>query len=122
MPMEFYPTAEAYDVLPPKISPSSFLGDTMTSKNTDAEHTISAGFFKFIDGEPLVYKYPYDEMKICLESVGDVTISDEEGTTVRPKKGDTLYFKKGATITFKAVGAESYGRFFYCGLKTFNQL
>jgi ethanolamine utilization protein EutQ (cupin superfamily) len=122
MPMEFYPTAQAYDVLPPKISESAYLGDTMTSKNTDAEHTITSGFFKFVDGEPLVYTYPYDEMKICLESVGDITISDEEGTTVRPKKGDTLYLKKGATITFKAVGPESYARFFYTGLKALNEL
>lgn len=120
--MEFTPTAQAFDVLPPKISENSYLGDTMTSKNTDAEHTISAGFFKVIPGEALVYTYPYDEMKICLETSGDMIISDECGTTIHPKKGDTLYFKKGCTITFKAEGEGAYGRFFYCGLKTFNQL
>lgn len=122
MPMGFLPTAEAADVLPPKIAPTSFLGDIMTSKDTDAEHTITSGFFKQVEGEPLVYTYPYDEMKICLETVGDMTISDEEGTTVKPKKGDTLYFKKGCTITFKATGEGSYGNFFYVGLKTLGQI
>lgn len=122
MPMGFKPTSEAYDVLPPKISESAYLGDILTSKDTDPEHTLTSGFFKVVPGEPLVYTYPYDEMKICLDSEGDMTIGDEEGTTVTPKKGDTLYFKKGSTITFKATGEGSYGRFFYVGLKTFNQL
>lgn len=120
--MGFKPTSEAYDVLPPKISESAYLGDILTSKDTDPEHTLTSGFFKVVPGEPLVYTYPYDEMKICLDSEGDMTIGDEEGTTVTPKKGDTLYFKKGSTITFKATGEGSYGRFFYVGLKTFNQL
>lgn len=120
--MLFTPTSEAADVLPPKIAPAAYLGDTMTSKDTDAEHTITAGFFRVVPGEALVYTYTYDEMKICLESSGDMTISDEEGTTVHPKKGDTLYFKKGCTITFKATGEGSYGKFFYCGLKTLGQL
>ncbi|KAG0671190.1 hypothetical protein C6P40_003965 [Pichia californica] len=122
MPMEFLPTAKAADVLPPKISDGAFLGDVMTSKDTDAEHTLTSGFFKVIPGKPLVYTYPYDEMKICLESAGDMTISDECGTIVKPKKGDTLYFKKGCTITFGAVGEGSYGKFFYVGLKTLGQL
>lgn len=122
MPMEFYPTAQAADVLPPKISDNSYLGDTMTSKNTDAEHTITSGFFKVVPGEPLVYTYTYDEMKVCLESVGDMSTTDEEGTVIKPKKGDTIYLKNGCTITFKAEGEGSYGKFFYCGLKTLNQL
>ena len=122
MPMEFLPTEKAFDVLPPKISENSYLGDIMTSKNTDAEHTITSGFFKVVPGEPLVFTYPYDEMKICLETKGDMIMIDETGTTIHPKKGDTIYLKKGCTITFKAEGEDAYGRFFYCGLKAFNQL
>lgn len=93
----------------------------MTCKGTDAEHTITSGFYKQVAGEPLVYTYPFDEMKICLETVGDMSVTDEEGTTVHPKRGDTLYFKAGSTITFKATGEGAYGKFFYCGLKTFGQ-
>ena len=120
--MLFKPCAEAFDVLPPKISENSYLGDTMTSKDTDPEHTITSGFFKVVPGEPLVYTYPYDEMKICLETNGDMIISDETGAEIHPKRGDTMYLKKGSTITFKAEGEGAYGRFFYCGLKTLGQL
>ncbi|KAH3671604.1 hypothetical protein OGAPHI_000307 [Ogataea philodendri] len=121
MPMKHIAKADGYDKLPASVGPTSYLEDLMSS-SAPAESQITAGFFKQVSGEPLVYTYTYDEMKIVLDIKGTVEISDEEGTKVLPKRGDVLYFKKGCTITFKAVEEDAYGYFWYCGLKTFGQL
>lgn len=111
---------DAYSVLPPKISPNSFLGDVITAGD---ETPISGGFFKVIPGEPLVYTYPYDELKIVLEVVGEFIVSDTEGNVVYPKAGDVLKFPKGVTITFEVKGDETaYAYNFYVGQKTLGQL
>ncbi|ODQ62752.1 hypothetical protein WICANDRAFT_76915 [Wickerhamomyces anomalus NRRL Y-366-8] len=123
MPLIFKPKAEAYDVLPPKIAPNSFLGDFISSDVPEKEDQMTAGFYKVIPGEPLVYTYTYDEFKIVLEVEGKFIVTDEEGTTVYPKPGDFLYFKKGATITFTVEGDENaYSYNYYVGKKHFGQI
>merc|ERR1712000_296478 len=69
---------------------------------------ISCDFFRLTPGEPLVYTYKYDEMKIFLE--GDYTITDATGQTAEAKGGDVVFFPKGSTITFttKAGGMAFY--------------
>lgn len=122
MPLLHKPKAEAYEILPPKISPNSFLGDFHTTDAPESEQ-MTSGFFKVIPGEPLVYTYPYDEVKIVLEVEGEFKVTDEEGTTVSCKPGDFLYFKKGTTITFEVIGDEkAYSYNFYVGRKKFNEL
>lgn len=113
--------AEAYDVLPPKISDNSYLGDVITS-GTDAP--ITGGFFKVVPGEPLVYKYPYDEFKIIQEVVdGDFIVSDDSGNELHPKAGDVVFLPKGTTVTFKVEGGEgAYAYAFYVGQKALNEL
>lgn len=111
--------ADAYSVLPPKISENSFLGDVITVGETP----ITGGFFKVVPGKELVYTYPYDELKIVLEVEGDFIVSDSEGNTVHPKAGDLLKFPKGVTITFKVEGGEdAYAYNFYVGQKKQGEL
>lgn len=106
---------DGFSVPPPKISPNSYLGDVVTVGN---EVPISGGFFKVVPGEPLVYTYPYDEIKLVLEVEGDFIVSDGEGNVVHPKSGDILKFPKGVTITFEVKGDESaYAFNFYVGQK-----
>ena len=50
---------------------AAFLGDTFVS--SDADKRICAGFFHLEKGQPLVYTYDYEEMKIVVE--GTFTIS-----------------------------------------------
>ncbi|CDR39346.1 CYFA0S03e02344g1_1 [Cyberlindnera fabianii] len=120
--IELIPRAKGYEVLPPKISPSSFLGD-IVSVGEEKEEQITAGFFKVVPGEPLVYTYPYDEVKICLEVQGDFIISDSEGNELHPKAGDVIRLPKGCVATFSVVGDEdAYSYNFYCGKKYFGQL
>ncbi|CDK29144.1 unnamed protein product [Kuraishia capsulata CBS 1993] len=114
MPMTYKPAAEGKEVLPPAVASASFLGDTFTSE-AEPDKQISCGFFKQVDGEPLVYTYNYDEMKVILEVVGEYTITDEEGYTVKAHPGDVFYFKKGCTITFNTIGG--YGLAWFCGLR-----
>lgn len=86
----------------------AFLGDTFVSQ--DKDKTICAGFFHLDSGNPLVYEYDYDEMKIVVE--GTFVISDETGQKVTATVGDVLYFPSGCKVTFstpdRAVG-------FFCG-------
>lgn len=117
MPIEVRPAATGYDVLPPQLSPATYIGDVLTTKDAEPGQDITAGFFRVLDGEPLVFTYPYDEMKLCLDSKGDMTISDEAGHSLTPKFGDAIYIKKGSTVTFKATGEASYGNFYYVALK-----
>lgn len=116
MPMLYKPAAEGKAVKPPQIpSPgnNSFLGDIFTSE-APKEQQISCGFYKQEKGEPLVYYYDYDEMKIILEVEGEYTIADESGYKVSVAPGDVLYFKKGTTVTFETTG---YGYAFFTGLR-----
>ncbi|KAG7841217.1 hypothetical protein KL941_005314 [Ogataea angusta] len=121
MPMKYLSKAEGYDKLPAPVGPTSYLEDTMSS-NAEKDFQITSGFYKQVSGEPLVYTYGYDEMKVVLDVKGTVEISDEEGTKVHPQRGDVLYFKKGCTITFKAVEDDAYGYFWYCGRKSFGEI
>ncbi|CAK9440023.1 uncharacterized protein LODBEIA_P41230 [Lodderomyces beijingensis] len=116
MPMLYKPAAEAQQTKPPQIpSPgnNSFLGDIFTS-DAPEDKQISCGFYKQEAGEPLVYHYSYDEMKIILEVEGEYTITDETGYKVSVSPGDVFYFSKGTTITFETTG---YGLAFFTGLR-----
>ncbi|ODV86453.1 hypothetical protein CANARDRAFT_27664 [[Candida] arabinofermentans NRRL YB-2248] len=122
MPMTILPKSRGYDILPASVGPTSYLEDTLTSSGIEADRQITSGFYKQVAGEPLVYTYPYDEMKVVLDVKGTVEISDETGYKINPQRGDVLYFKKGCTITFKAYEEDAYGYFFYTGLKQFGVL
>lgn len=114
MPLTYKPAAQS--IKPPQIaSPgnNSFLGDTITSEGPE-DKQMSCGFYRQEAGEPLVYTYTYDEMKIVLEVEGEFKITDETGTTVYPKPGDVLFFPKGTTITFESTG---YALNFFTGLR-----
>lgn len=116
MPMKYKPSAEGAAVKPPQIpSPgnNSFLGDIFTS-DAPKDKQISCGFFKQEKGEPLVYTYDYDEMKVFLEVEGEYTLSDETGYKVKVSPGDVFYFNNGSTITFETTG---YGLAFFTGLR-----
>lgn len=116
MPMQYKPATEAQQAKPPQIpSPgnNSFLGDIFTS-DAPRDKQISAGFYRQEKGEPLVYKYDYDEMKIILEVEGEYTLTDETGHKVSVSPGDVFYFPKGTTITFETTG---YGLAFFTGLR-----
>lgn len=114
--MSYKPSAEGKEVKPPAIpSPgnNSFLGDIFNS-DAPKDKQISCGFYKQEKGEPLVYHYDYDEMKIILEVEGVFTIADETGHKVTASPGDVFYFKNGTTVTFETTG---YGYAFFTGLR-----
>ncbi|CAK7902881.1 hypothetical protein CAAN1_16S02168 [[Candida] anglica] len=105
MPMQYKPVVEGKAVRPPSIpSPgnNSYLGDVFTS-DAPKEQQMSSGFYRQDKGEPLVYYYDYDEMKIIVEVSGEFFISDETGKKVSASPGDVFYFAKGTTITFEAT-------------------
>lgn len=105
-----YPQAQSTFKIPLLAGNNAYLADVFSSDKTNPEKPISAGLFRLTKGEPLVYKYEYDEMKIILE--GDYTISDETGQSVVAKPGDVFHFPKGVTITFTT---SDYGLAFYTG-------
>lgn len=114
--MSYKAAAEGKAVKPPPLeSPgnNSFLGDTFYS-DAPADKQMSCGFYKQEKGEPLVYNYTYDEMKIIVEVSGEFFISDETGFKVSASPGDVFYFKKGTTITFEAT---DYALAFFTGLR-----
>lgn len=116
MPMKYTPVVNGKAVKPPQIpSPgnNSFLGDIFTSDN-EKDKQISCGFYKQEAGEPLVYTYDYEEMKVFLEVEGEYTVTDETGYKVTVQPGDVFYFKNGSTITFETTG---YGLAFFTGLR-----
>lgn len=116
MPMKYKPAVEGKAVKPPTLpSPgnNSFLGDIFVSEN-EKDKTMSCGFYRQESGEPLVYTYDYDEMKVFLEVEGEYTITDETGYKVNVSPGDVFYFKNGTTITFSTTG---YGLAFFTGLR-----
>ncbi|MEO8418788.1 MAG: cupin domain-containing protein [Methylophilaceae bacterium] len=86
----------------------AWLGDTFVS--TDKDKTICAGFFRLEKGNPLVYTYDYDEMKIVVD--GEFNITDHTGQKVNAKVGDVLYFEIGDTVTFETP---SHAVGFFCG-------
>jgi ethanolamine utilization protein EutQ len=86
----------------------AWLGDTFVS--ADKDKTICAGFFRLEKGNPLVYTYDYEEMKIIVE--GEFNITDQTGQKVNAKPGDVLYFADGDTITFETP---SHAIGFFCG-------
>ncbi|KAJ5595463.1 uncharacterized protein N7459_001671 [Penicillium hispanicum] len=94
---------------PPLIAnENAFLGDVISSEKDNADKPISCGFYRLEKGTPLVYEYTYDEMKIILEGIFE--ISDETGQTVTATPGDVFYFPRGAKITFTTP---DYGLAFY---------
>lgn len=116
MPMQYKPVAEAKGVKPPVLeSPgnNSFLGDVLVADAPKGEQ-MASGFYRQEKGEPLVYHYTYDEMKIIVEVVGEFFISDETGKKVSVSPGDVLYFKKGTTITFEST---DHALAYYVGLR-----
>ncbi|KAI5968084.1 hypothetical protein CANMA_002586 [Candida margitis] len=116
MPMQYRPAAEGKEVKPNSIpSPgnNSFLGDIFTS-NQPKDKQITCGFYRQEKGEPLVYEYDFDEMKIILEVEGEYTLTDETGLKVKVAPGDVFFFPKGTTVTFETTG---YGLAFFTGLR-----
>ncbi|WP_334108923.1 cupin domain-containing protein [Methylobacillus sp.] len=65
--------------------------------SNDPQAPIACGLFRIEKGNPLVYTYDYDDIKLVLN--GSITFSDGK-QTVEGKKGDVLFFPKGSTITF----------------------
>jgi len=104
---QLYPQAQSKFEIPLLAGDNAYLGDVFSSDKTSPT-PISCGFFRLTPGEPLVYTYKYDEMKIFLE--GDYTITDATGQTAEAKGGDVVFFPKGSTITFttKAGGMAFY--------------
>ncbi|CCH43712.1 hypothetical protein BN7_3266 [Wickerhamomyces ciferrii] len=106
MPLALVPKIEGYDILLPRRSANSFLGETLASNATD-DQRIKAGFFKVIPGEPLVHTYDADEFKIITEvHNGTFHLSDETGQAIEAQVGDVILLDKGATITFEVKGGE----------------
>lgn len=110
VPFSHYAKAQSEYKIPLLTSNNVFLGDVFSSDKLSPEKPISAGFYRLEKGEPLVYTYKYDEMKIILQ--GDYTISDETGQKVTATPGDVFFFPKGSTITFTTT---DYGLAFYVG-------
>lgn len=108
--LRYYNQAQSKFEIPLLAGDNAFLGDVFTSEELRPDAPITAGLYRLKKGEPLVYTYTYDEMKIILE--GEYTISDGEGQSVTATKGDVFFFPKGSTITFTTP---DYGLAFYVG-------
>lgn len=87
----------------------AWLGDTFVCDG-DKDKTICAGFFHLKHGDPLVYTYDYEEMKVIVD--GEFMITDDSGQTVHATKGDVLYFASGDTIKFETP---TFGIGFFTG-------
>jgi ethanolamine utilization protein EutQ (cupin superfamily) len=112
MPLQHVSIAEGKEKKPPLISGSNaFLGDVLNSQAEPGKE-LAAGFYRQEKGEPLVYTYTYDEMKIVIE--GNFRMEDETGVVVEAKPGDVFFFPKGTTITFSST---DYGLAFFTGLR-----
>ncbi|KAI0177548.1 putative ethanolamine utilization protein [Pestalotiopsis sp. NC0098] len=110
IPFSYHAKAQTDFKIPLLAGDNAYLGDVFSSDKTNPEKPISAGLYRLEKGEPLVYTYKYDEMKIFLE--GDMTITDATGQSVKATKGDVFFFPAGSTITFTT---SDYGLAFYCG-------
>ncbi|KAL8293560.1 hypothetical protein RQP46_000261 [Phenoliferia psychrophenolica] len=96
---------------------NSFLSDLVSSEKADPVKPITAGFYRQEAGEPLVYTYDYEEMKVIVE--GEFHISDQTGKKSIGLPGDVFYFHAGDTITFSSP---TYGLGFFCGQKKFGHV
>ncbi len=124
MPMQYLSRAENSCTIKPSSIPSpgnnSFVCDFFSS-NAPTDKQMTSGFYRQEAGEPLIYTYEYDEMKINVEVHGKFTVSDETGASYSVKPGDIFYFEKGATISFKVEETEdvpsneAYALNFFCG-------
>lgn len=126
MAMKFNPATHPFFAECPPAIPSpgnnAWLGDVLSSDAPD-DKKITGGFYKQGPGEPLVYTYTYDELKVCMQVKGKFTVSDTEGNSYEVTRGSTLFFPNGSTITFKVEGtdevpeAEAYALNFFVGLR-----
>lgn len=87
----------------------AYLGDTFVCDG-DKDKTICAGFFKLESGNPLIYTYDYEEMKIIVDGEFFITCGNEP--TIHATKGDVLYFADGDTIKFETP---TFGLGFFTG-------
>lgn len=63
----YYNQAQTKYEIPLLAGDNAYLGDVFSSEKLSPETPISAGLYRLKKGEPLVYTYKYDEMKIILE-------------------------------------------------------
>lgn len=114
MPIVHIPIAEGKDRQHPLIAGNNtFLSDVINTTASEPTITnLSSGFYRQEKGEPLVYTYTYDEMKVILE--GNLRLEDETGFVVEAKPGDTFFFRKGTTVTFSST---DYGLSYFVGLR-----
>jgi len=121
MPLQYTPSTQGFQVKQDQIpSPgnNTFVGDFHTSNAPEGQQ-MTCGFYQQSVGEPLEYKYEYDEMKVILKvNAEHFYISDETGQKIDAKENDIFYFNKGATIKFEVVGSEgSYAKNFFTALR-----
>lgn len=106
--LQFFPNAQQMELASmeePNVA--AYFEDIVSSAHPKAP--ISCGLFKIEEGNPLVYTYDYDDVKMMLE--GNITFSDGQ-QEVTAKPGDVLFFPNGSTITFST---DSSGLAFACG-------
>ena len=90
----------------------AFIGDSLTNPTGSA---MCSGFFELRKGEPLVYEYTYDEMKLVVS--GDFILTDmATGETTVARERDILFFPKGTTVKFET---EDSALGFFVGDRTF---
>ncbi|GAA6025436.1 hypothetical protein JCM10207_005403 [Rhodosporidiobolus poonsookiae] len=92
------------------LTKAAAIDDVFTSE--DSEKPISGGFFTVsAEGEPFVYTYKYDELKLIVE--GTIVLEDKEaGIKIEGHPGDVINIKKGTTVTFTSP---NFGKAFYVG-------
>lgn len=106
--LKFFPDAQQIELASmEEPGVAAFFSDIVGSGDENAP--ISCGLFEIKAGEPLVYTYDYDDIKMMLE--GSIRFSDGE-QEVTAKPGDVLFFPTGSTITFST---DSEGLAFACG-------
>src|SRR4051812_7745541 len=76
---------------------NAFIGDSLANPQGSV---MSSGFFELHKGEPLVYEYTYDEMKVVV--AGEFILTDmATGETTLARGRDILFFPKGTTVKFE---------------------
>lgn len=106
--LQFFPNAQQMEIASmEEPGVAAFFSDIVGSGQPKSP--IACGLFKIEAGNPLVYTYDYDDIKIMLE--GSISFSDGQ-RDVTAKPGDVLFFPNGSTITFST---ESTGLAFACG-------
>lgn len=91
---------------------NAFIGDSLSNPGGSA---MSSGFFELHAGQPLVYEYTYDEMKVVV--AGEFILTDmATGETTVARERDILFFPKGTTVKFE-TGDSALG--FFVGDRTF---